>query len=326
MISRQKFFGSLSKAASDTIHHDGIEHAGYLAYLGLLSLFPFLVFFVALAGFGGEMEAGRQLIGLLLDYLPSHFIGALMPRIEEIISGPPPGLFTIAVFATIWTASSAVEGARTVLNRAYRVSTPPAYVWRRLMAIVQFLGITLTIFIAMFFLIFAPLVWRELEKIFHLQEFLTPVWTYVRLGLSVFVLGCAVGASYYVLPNIRQRWHSVIPGTIMVLFGWLLAAAGLSYYLERFQQLSFVYGSLEGIIVALLFFWASSVVYIFGAEFNYHFEVARGYRVISRLRGNRRSWYFLMASRDTEKRELLKALSKKPSPKKRASRGRKKAK
>ena len=45
---------ALVNAAANTINHDGIEHAGYLAFLGLLALFPFLVFFFSLIGFMGQ--------------------------------------------------------------------------------------------------------------------------------------------------------------------------------------------------------------------------------------------------------------------------------
>ena len=87
MLSAKTLLCLLYKAGVNTVHHDGVEHAGYLAFLGLLALFPFLVFIVALAGFLGEGQAGSEFIRLIFSQLPSGMVIALKPRIAEIISG-----------------------------------------------------------------------------------------------------------------------------------------------------------------------------------------------------------------------------------------------
>ncbi len=115
------------RALVNTINHDGVEHAGYLAFLLLLALFPFLVLLMALATFLGDSQIGMEFSHLIMSYLPPHMVQALQPRIDEIASGPPTGLLSVAILGAIWTASSAVEGFRTVLNRAYHVATPPAH-------------------------------------------------------------------------------------------------------------------------------------------------------------------------------------------------------
>src|SRR5579871_4005544 len=96
----------------NTINHDGVEHSGYMAFLSLLAFFPFLVFFVAIAGFLGNLQIGARFVGIVFRSLPQDLTISLKPRILEIISGPPQGLLTIAILGTIWTASSAVEGLR----------------------------------------------------------------------------------------------------------------------------------------------------------------------------------------------------------------------
>lgn len=280
-MKTRTFFRCFYKAGDDTfINHDGIEHAGYLAFLILLSLFPFLVFFAALAGFAGQLEISRQLIETVMRILPADIIAALRPRIEEIASGPPQGLLTLAILGVIWTASSTVEGARTSLNRAYRVETPPAYIWRRLLSIAQFLILTLAAFIAMFLQIIAPVLWEKIERLTGArEELLGPLWTYIRYIVSGLLLFLAVAISYYVLPNAKQSVRAVVPGALIVIVLWMLAADVLSSYLHNFNQLNVVYGSLGGIIIALVFFYLVALIYIFGAEFNYHLERALGHKM-----------------------------------------------
>lgn len=280
ILTVKNFLKCYYKALVDTVvTHDGIEHSGYLAFLSLLSFFPFLVFFVALAGYLGDLEIGREFVHILISALPEHMVEALKPRIEEILSGPPQSLLTLAIIGTIWTASSTVEGMRTILNRAYRVATPPAYIWRRLMSIIQFLIMTFAVFCVMVLQILAPVFWQEFRNLFGVQEALFPPgWTYIRYGFSGLVVFVVVTISYYVLPNIRQRWQRVAPGALIVLVLWLGATELLSAYVSRFQQVNLVYGSLAGIIIALLYFYVSWIIYVYGAEFNYHLERALGHR------------------------------------------------
>lgn len=266
----------LGRALVNTIHHDGIEHAGYLAFLGLLAFFPFLVFLAALAGFFGAGEVGQEFVQILFRQLPPGVTAALRPRVDEIISGPPQGLLTLAIVGAVWTASSAVEGYRTVLNRAYQVATPPAYILRRLLSIGQLLLFTAVVVIAMAFLVAVPLLWDK-AQVWLGSSFLGVTltvegglyWSKMVIGASLGTLFLAVAAMYKLLPNLRLCYFSVMPGAALVVALWLAAAWLFSLYLSNFQQVNLIYGSLGGIIAALLFFYICNVILIYGAEFNY---------------------------------------------------------
>ena len=125
-----------------TVEHDGFEHAGYLAFLSLLSLFPALFFITATAGYVAQILTTYDLMDsikyIFIDNISEEILAGLVPRIHEITSGPPPALLKLAIVGAIWTASSAVEGLRTVLNRAYQVENRHSYILSRLLSILQF--------------------------------------------------------------------------------------------------------------------------------------------------------------------------------------------
>jgi membrane protein len=271
-------YGVYRCAYDAIVLHDGIEHAGYLAYLSMLALFPFLVLLVMVLGSLGEGDIGVQLIERILQELPPEAVSALTPRIEEISAGPPEGLVTLSVIGAIWTASSAVEGLRTVLNRAYRVSTPPAYIWRRLMSIAQLLIFTAVIICGLLILVFAPIIQYKLELMLGipLHDAEAFKFTDIIFSFSAFTLFLMVANLYFILPNIKQRLRYVIPGALVTVGLWLLAARGYSYYLSTFDQVNLIYGSLAGIIASLIFFFLVNLCFIFGAEFNYQMAIAFG--------------------------------------------------
>lgn len=282
----QKIGYAVYRAGYWTLHHDGMELAGYLTFLGMLAIFPFLVFLVSIAGFMGEINRGSEFITLITSYMPQDFIQSLQPRIEEIISGPPQGLLTLAIVGTLWTSSSAVEGLRMVLNRAYNVQTPPAYIWRRLMSVVQLILLSILIVIAMLFMTIIPILWGWLEQKFKLFDMINPSLTYLRYSLSFLTFFGAVAASYYILPNIRQSFRLIAPGAFCVVILWMVAAELFGVYLTTFNQLNVVYGGLAGIIVTMLFFYILAVIYIWGAEFNHQFARLMGWKLSTKIKTN----------------------------------------
>lgn len=277
-----KFGKVFYKAGYYTVMHDGIEHAGYLAFITLLSLFPFLVFLVAIASSIGREEYGIRFINDFLLLLPNDVVSVIKPRIDEILSGPPQGLLTLAVIGILWTSSSAVEGIRTILNRAYRVDTPPKYIFRRMMSMLQIIILTFAVLLAMFFMTLSPDVAEFLEKTLSIKIKFFQDFSNLRYIISSIVLFFSLALSYYILPNIKQSFIRVMPGTIIVLVFWMMVAAIFSTYISYFRQVSIIYGSLASIILTLLFFYILAIIYIYGAEFNYFFERAIGHRIVQK--------------------------------------------
>jgi membrane protein len=274
----KRLINCLSNSVHDTIHHDGIEHAGYLAFLLMLTIFPFLVFFVAIVGFFGKQDLSEALVKLLLESQWANFIDALKPRIIEITSSPPQGLLTIAIISAIWTASSIFEGSRTALNKAYRVTSTPSYILRRLLSFIEFAAVIVTTVLLLVVLIVIPLMWSYIFELFKLYDhpflnFISPSAEGLRYLILLIFGFTIISGLYYYLPNRKQKLIWTFPGTVTVLFGWAGASSLFRLYLSYFPSINLIYGSIAGVIIALLYFYICSLIFIIGAEINHHFEV-----------------------------------------------------
>lgn len=284
------------KAGDNTVEHDGIEHAGFLSFMGMLALFPFLVFFFAILGTLGETKKGTELIHWMLETADPNITQAILPSIEEVLSGPPQTLLTISILGALWTSSSMVEGLRGVLNKAYRVHTPPNYWLRRLFSISQIMALSVILLMAMFALVVAPALFEEVygfvisfnaaaEFIGNDTQiefgadnfiFLGVEWRYYRYAGVILTMLAFVSALYYFLPNVKHSWRRTLPGALIAACGWFGMGKLFSYYLGNFDSFSLIYGSLGSIIAFLVFFYVLSIIFIYGAEFNYLLEKARG--------------------------------------------------
>ncbi len=258
-------------AGHNLVMHDGIEMAGYLTFLTLLSLFPFLVLVVAVFGFIGQGPAGANFIHFLFEHLPADVMRSLSPRIDEITSGPPQGLLTVAIVGALWTSSSAVEGIRTVLNRAYQVNEPPHFFLRRMVSIAQILIFTVLIILTMLVLVLAPV---GLKWFMHFTGVLVPLpierlFTNDFVFIGAAVLFAGVASLYHVLPNVTQTWRAVLPGAALVVVLWIVGSAGVGFYLKNLSTVNVIYGSLSSLIATLIFFFIMNIIFIYGAEFNH---------------------------------------------------------
>ena len=267
-------------AILNLINHDGVEHAGYMAFITLLSFFPFIIFIMSFTSSIGSSEFGKEMISLLLSNMPEYLHSTLRSRIEEIVSGPPGSLLTLSILGVIWTSSSTVEGIRTILNKIYHVKTPPTYILRRLLSILQFLIIAMMMIISMFILVFLPIFYQEISQSEYLHpifeiiakisgNLFNPIWDNARHIAFITMLFTGVMFLYKVIPNVKLRTRSIIPGSVLVTILWMLSGSLMSEYIYIFTQVNIVYGGLAGFVITLLFFYILHIIFIYGAEMNY---------------------------------------------------------
>jgi membrane protein len=100
---------------------DGWAIASHIALSILTSLFPFLIFVTALAGFLGSKNLGDERVQILFLTWPQQVAAPIANEIHNVLTQPRSGLLTIGVILSIYFSSSGVEAVRIGLNRAYDV-------------------------------------------------------------------------------------------------------------------------------------------------------------------------------------------------------------
>ncbi len=273
-----KFFIKLLKAIKNSalnlvLYHDGIEHAGYLSFLILFSLFPFIIFFLSLTSVFGFSEFAVKFLSVIIDSVPGNIV---QQRTQELLNNPPQSLMTIAILGSIWTASSFVEGLRTILNKIYNLTTPPSYLFRRMLSIVQFFLISIFLFCGMMLLVVVPIIVDRFNEIHLIMQQFSSISYHVRYILIFLCLFLSSSGLYYIIPNVKIKYSQVVPGSILTVCLWLCSAHLLSNYIKYYNQLNFLYGSIGNIILTLIFFYCNNLIFIYGAEFNYQISKQKG--------------------------------------------------
>ena len=103
------------------VYNDGFIHAGNLAYLALLALFPFLILAAAVAHLIGRNEDSQLAVATILSRLPENVASVLNAPIQEVLTARTGPLLWFGAVVGLWTAASFIETIRDILRRAYGV-------------------------------------------------------------------------------------------------------------------------------------------------------------------------------------------------------------
>ena len=132
----------IAKRVGIGLYDDGFIHAGNLAYLSLLALFPFFILAAAIARLLGPDRgygAGRQRQSSA-GSLPTS--PAFSPtRSTEVLEGRSGMLLWFGAIVGLWTAASFIETIRDILRRAYGVKYSASFWQYRLAAMAIILGV-----------------------------------------------------------------------------------------------------------------------------------------------------------------------------------------
>lgn len=266
----------------------GLEIAGYMSFMALLALFPFLIFLTALAGSFGRAEEAGEGIDRLLGTLPPDIASALAPVVDEVVTGATGGLMTFGVVATLWTASSGVEALRGALNRAYGVTVlRPIWVRRiQSIAVVVTFGVVIVVLSVMYVL--GPVVWdaaqtwfpglrpdeglllngaaiRDLPLVVTISGLLSSWLSAAMTAALVFVL---VLLLHWILPSAGTRSLRLWPGALFTAVCWVIASGLFSFYLRNIANMNITYGSLGAVVAAMLYFYMTSLIFLVGGYMN----------------------------------------------------------
>jgi membrane protein len=258
----------------------GFAMAGAVAFSFVLSLFPFCIFLGALAGvFGGE-ERAKAGIEQLFQIVPKPVAEALAPEVMAVMGQSRYDLLTFGAFIALFFATSAIESLRAALNIAYRQKETRWYP----VCLLQSMAFVVVSAIGMLALTWGVVVGPELAAR------IKPPWLLwladsgwlpliVRFGIVVGAIGLQLLAYHLWLVAGKRRVSEVLPGVLLSIVLWMLAARLFGSWLT-FSNYSRFYAGLTSIMSALVFFQISAIIILVGAELNRGLMEIKAQRVI----------------------------------------------
>ncbi len=251
------------------VFSDGFIHAGNLAYLALLTVFPFFILAAAIASLLGQGTEAQRTLATFLQVLPPNVGDLLEKPVHDVLAARTGSLLWIGGLVALWSVASFVETIRDIFRRAYGVKSSKPFWHYRLSSM---LVIIVSVVIALLSFLVQGVLTAAERFIYALLPFAADVAGWIGLSriipglvmfIALYMLFFSVTPSKYRLSKC-PKW----PGALFTSAWWVSITALLPIILSRLSDYSLTYGSLAGVIVALIFFFLVGLGIVFGAHLN----------------------------------------------------------
>jgi membrane protein len=255
------------------------DHAAALTYYSLLSLFPALLFAVAVLGVFGQ----QGLIDETADYLksagaPEDTVNTVTSALDSAQSqkGTAITALVLGLALSLNGASGAFGAVGRALNRVWRVDEGRGLVRRKLHDL-RWTLVVLALVLVTFVLIFVGGgLASDVLGWFGLGETAADVWRIARWPAALAAATLVYAVVYFAAPNVEiRRFRWITPGAVFGVTTWIVASALFFLYVSNFSSYSATYGAFAAAVILLVWLWLTNVVLLFGAELNAVIDLRR---------------------------------------------------
>jgi membrane protein len=264
-----KPYSIFADAVGSFLADDGWAIASHIALSTLTSLFPFLIFVTALAGFFGSQDLSDEAATLLLGAWPEVVAKPIAAEVHGVLTEPRGGLLTFGAVLALYFSSSAIEAVRVGLNRAY--DTPERRPWYllRVQSIIFVLFGAAALLALAFLIVLGPLIFNTAVNYFPGLEPLHRLYTLVRFSAATVALGVALLLAHRWLPAAKLTLFDIFPGAFVSFVCSLGFGEAFGFYLSEYSRNYIAtYAGLAYVMMALVFLYSIAVIFIFGGELN----------------------------------------------------------
>ncbi len=262
IFSIYTFFRDLLKEMS----RDKVStYAAEAAFFIFLSFLPFVMLGLSIVHLTPLTEADvlREVTGLLPDALDSLAVVVINEIYDKSVT-----ILSISAVVAVWSSARGIMALRNGLNSVYDVAETRNYFLQRFRAMVYVVCFLVILFLVLGLLVFGNSIQIFLEKnLPNLLEFRWLIWLF-RTVFSLLVLTVFFAVMYKFLPNRKAKLRLQWRGAIFSSLGWFLYSYAFSFYIGNFSKISYTYGSLSTIIIAMLWLYFCMYILFVGAELN----------------------------------------------------------
>lgn len=251
------------------VYTDGFIHAGNLAYLTLVSVFPFFILAAAIAQLVGRTQAGIETVNGFLLTVPPSVADVLRPAIVDVLSARTGNLLWIGALVGLWTVGSLIETIRDILRRAYGTQSTQPFWHYRLSAIGIIIMSVFGALVALSLQVFLAAAEALATEFFPFATFAISFITTTKL-VPTAVLFVALYFLFVALTPSRYRYAPCPkwPGAAFTALWWYGTSLLLPIFFAHLASYSLTYGSLAGAMITLIFFFIIGLGVVIGAELN----------------------------------------------------------
>ena len=244
------------------------DFAASTAFFFFLSIVPLLIMICTIIPYTPLTE--EDLVEAVTDVLPD----VVDPVAESLIGDiydKSAGILSIAIVATLWSASKGVMALMRGLNAVNDVEEQRNYLVVRFIASFYTIVMLIVVILSLFVMVFGDqLVTLILHRLPRLRQLVLFAMNF-RFLLVWAVLSILFAAVYTYVPDKKLYFKEQIPGAVFASVVWSIFSWVFSSYVTYGNSYG-IYGSLAVIIIVLLWMYFCMYIIMIGAYLNQYFE------------------------------------------------------
>ena len=274
---------ALQRSWHGFIRHRGIDAAAALTFFTSLATLPALLVLVSsFAFFDDRDRAAQDLAAVAATVLPDDAATDIEHALRELLSLENPGLaLLVGIVLLLWTVSGYATAFGRAMNSVYEVEEGrPFWTFRARMLLVA-IGLVVLQTGIVAILLGTPAATSDILGRRGIAPAVATIWNVGKWPLALVLGVLFIATLYYFTPNVRHtrvRWASV--GSAAAIAIWIIATLGFALYIAIAGHYDALYGSLGGIVIALLWAYLTNAALVAGAELDAEFvrlrQLARG--------------------------------------------------
>lgn len=261
--------------------------AAQAAFFMLLSIVPLASLILAITTYLPFSQKDVYL--LLMDIVPNDLARYVEGIINDLYDRASSTVISVSAIAMLWSASTGIASLMDGFNSMYKIRSENRYWKFRPIAIIYtIIFIILFVAILSFYIFVSHYYQSYVKTAFEIGSTLRHVFLLIRYVMGWLLFYFFILMLYVVLPggfgipmgkeehiNFTKRVKSQMPGAAFASVAWLAISRLVLVYVDIFPNISIMYGSLAGIVIAMLWLYFCMYFLLLGAMVNYF--LSKGY-------------------------------------------------
>ena len=270
--------------------HQVTGPAAEMSFFAMLTLVPLTVAVGAALGqiqrFVGPEKIARgqdAAIGVVRMVIsPKLTDGVVDPFVRAQLSQPKGGGAAVGgLLLTWWLAGRLFAATSRALDAAYHDRHQRLSIHQRLIALGFAFGSVVVVVLTLGIMVDAPFLdeHRTLAEQFGISQALVTAWWILRWPVALAVLVAFLLCLYRFAPSVRHSWRHLLPGAVLGVLLWILAAVAFRIYLAfgggdptgvvvNNARVVIIGQAVGAVVATVLWTYFSSIAILAGNELN----------------------------------------------------------
>lgn len=254
--------GFLKKNTED---HLG-AYASQAAYFIVLSAFPFCIFLLTLLRYSPLTY--EDLLNILQMLSPKMANDVIRTVMKEVYEQSTIAITSFTIIFVLWSAGRGILSITRGINEIYHINETRNYFYIRFISAVYTLWLAVALIVTLGLLVFGNVIYRKVIQLLPVLHDFAAFVISIRMLIIFCLLTMFFIFVYRVLPNKKTPLLYVLPGAISCSIGWMITSSIFAIYFNTSHSFAYMYGSLAGIMMIMLWLYTCMYQLFLGAELN----------------------------------------------------------